>query len=104
MIRQAILDTFRAHGKPVALDQIAEQLGISPDELSQLLAQQQRITKLEGVSMKEAGDLISFYGRDFLFAENIVNTVEQFLAGRKKIEGYEKKARDVGLLPPEENK
>ena len=103
MIRKTIIELFLASGTPFSLDKVAERLGISHAELMSRLETEPKVNNIDAISIKQAQQLVSFYGRNVVFADYIVEAVEKYLAGRSKIEAFEKKARDAGKPPPEDD-
>jgi DNA-binding Lrp family transcriptional regulator len=93
LIRKNIIRLYQEHGHPVPLTDIAQKLGSSTEALAQELARTEKLGDLQGLGIKQAGELIQFYGKDMLFAKSVVDDVEQYLAVRSRIEAIERKVK-----------
>lgn len=93
MIRQRIVSLYLEHGSPVSLVNISKELGISDAELQQQLYSTEKLSDLNDLEVKQANELIQFYGKEVLFEKSVVENVMQLLSVREKLDTIEKKVQ-----------
>ena len=93
MIRERIIHLYIEHGAPVPLVDVAKRLGLSLNSIELQLRETEKINDLRGLDVRQAHELIQYYGEDFLFTSDIVETVEQYLDVRHKLDVIEQKAQ-----------
>jgi hypothetical protein len=103
MIRRTIVELFKRDGVPPSPEKVASEIGLSRSELTQRLAQEEKLDDLCGVSLKQAFELIEFYGPSALFTDAITENVQGAVLVKQKLNRIEEKKRG-GNPPPASDK
>jgi hypothetical protein len=104
MIRVTIVELFKRDGVPRSLDRIASDIGMSPTDVAQRLAREDKLDDLRGLSLKQAFELLEFYGPNVLFTDAITENVQEAVRAKRKIARIEARKRGNSNSPPASNK
>jgi hypothetical protein len=105
LIRQRIIRFFLERGTPIPLTDLATDLGLPFGSLEVQLRESERLSDLNGLEVRQANELIRYYGEDVLFTTDVVETVKQYVLVRRKLDAIEKKmARKKDGTPPDPDK
>jgi hypothetical protein len=103
MIRRTIVELFKHDGLPPSSEKVASEIGVSPADVSRRLEQEEKLDDLCGLSLKQAFELIEFYGPSVLFTDAIVDNVQGAVSAKRKIDRIEARKRGTSS-PPASNK
>lgn len=104
MIRRTIIEIFKRHGSPLAMECVAAEVGASEADVGKELSNQDKLDDLCGLSLKEAFALIEFYGPDVLFTDSITRNVTDAVLTKQKIDRIERRKRRGDKPPPASDK
>jgi hypothetical protein len=93
LIRQRIIRSFLERGSPIPLADLAKELGLPLESIDLQLKESEKLSDLHGLEIRQANELIQYYGEDMLFTADVVDTVSQYLLVRSKLAAIEGKAQ-----------
>ncbi len=99
MIRQRILSLYLERGGPIPLADVAKDVGLSLADLELELEKSEKLDDLHGLEIRQANELIRFYGENVLFSKSVIENIEKYLIVRHKLNVIEKKAQKKGNPP-----
>ena len=79
--RSKIVDLFKKHRSCIRIGDIAVELDMTLEELVILIGSEDRLDDLCDLSVKQAAELIQFYGSRFLFSGRMQEHIDDYHEG-----------------------